>query len=92
MSRICIGIHVHAEPRRLHTTLNSLSTYTTQSVSLLLLPDGPDEATSAALAALRELPQSGTGEPLGPPACFNRLATSTDADILVLLVRLSNLN
>src|SRR5262245_40463025 len=85
MSRICIGIHVHAEPGRLHTTLNSLSAYTTQPVSLLLLPDGPDEATRAALAALRELPQAGTGEALGPPACFNRLAVSTDADVLVLL-------
>jgi glycosyltransferase involved in cell wall biosynthesis len=52
---------------------------------LLLLPDGPDEATRAALAALRELPQAGTGEPLGPPACFNRLAVSTDADVLVFL-------
>src|SRR5437879_12283496 len=85
MSRICIGLRVHAEPGRLHTTLNSLSAHTTQTVSLLLLPDGPDETTRAVLAALRALPQLGTEEPLGAPACFNRLAASTDADIVVLL-------
>jgi glycosyltransferase involved in cell wall biosynthesis len=34
---------------------------------------------------LAGLPQSGTTEPLGPPACFNRLIASSNADVLVLL-------
>ncbi|MGH2522710.1 MAG: glycosyltransferase, partial [Anaerolineales bacterium] len=85
MPRICIGIHVHAEPDRLRATLDSLRATTSHTVDLLLLPDGPDEATRAALAALADLPQSGTAAPLGPPACFNRLAAATDAQVLVLL-------
>jgi glycosyltransferase involved in cell wall biosynthesis len=85
MKRVRIGIHVHVEPERLHATLASLRMNTSRPVDLLLLPDGPDEATKAALATLRNLPQSGTIEPLGPPACFNRLAVATDASVLVLL-------
>ena len=85
MHHVQMGIHVHAEPERLHATLASLRTNTSQPIELLLLPDGPDAETSIALAALRDLPQSGTAEPLGPPACFNRLAVASEADIIVLL-------
>jgi glycosyltransferase involved in cell wall biosynthesis len=85
MQRVCIGIHAHAEPGRLHTTLTSLRAHTAWPVELLLLPDGPDDETSAALASLRDLPQSGTAEPQGPPACFNRLVTATAAEAWVLL-------
>src|SRR5262249_32042326 len=85
MKQVCIGIHVHAEPERLQATLESLRAHTTPTVELLLLPDGPDKATQAALATLDNLWQSGTEEPLGPPACFNRLVTFSDAAIFVLL-------
>jgi glycosyltransferase involved in cell wall biosynthesis len=85
MKQVCIGIHVHAEPERLQATLESLRAHTTPTIELLLLPDGPDEATQAVLATLDNLWQSGTEEPLGPPACFNRLVTSSDAAIFVLL-------
>jgi O-antigen biosynthesis protein len=85
MRRITIGIQVHAEPDRLQVTLESVRANTPHPVGLLLLPDGPDQATTAALAALRDLPRSGTSEPLGPPACFNRLVACSDADIVVLL-------
>jgi glycosyltransferase involved in cell wall biosynthesis len=85
MQRITIGIQVHAEPESLHATLASVRTNSSHAVELLLLPDGPDEATRAALAGLREIPQSGTSEPLGSPACFNRLAAVSDAHVLVLL-------
>src|SRR5215510_3883271 len=85
MTHVCIGIHIHTEPERLHATLAGLQANTSQPVELLLLPDGPDEMTSTALAALGDLPQSGTAAPLGAPACFNRLAVSTDASVLVLL-------
>jgi O-antigen biosynthesis protein len=85
MHRVCIGIHVHAEAERLHATLSSVRANTAGAVELLVLPDGPDEATRDALATIHDLPQSGTAEPLGVPACFNRLAASTDASVLVLL-------
>jgi glycosyltransferase involved in cell wall biosynthesis len=85
VKHVCIGIHVYTEPERLHATLASLQANTSQPVELLLLLDGPDEMTNTALAAHRDLPQSCTAEPLGPPACFNRLAVSTDVSVLVLL-------
>lgn len=85
MNRVCVGVHVHAEPERLHTTLKYLREHTGMAFDLLLLPDGPDEATKAVLNTLRDVPQSGTAEPLGAPSCFNRLATSTSADIVVFL-------
>jgi O-antigen biosynthesis protein len=88
MSRIWIGVHVHAEPQRLQATLASLRAHTGPAFALLLLPDGPDAATTAALTALRALPQSGTVTPRGVAACFNRLAAAAlaaGADALVLL-------
>lgn len=85
MTKVCVGVNVHAEPGRLHATLDSLRANTPAGVELLLLPDGPDAETAAALSALSGLPQSGTAEPLGAAACFNRLASVSDADVLVLL-------
>jgi glycosyltransferase involved in cell wall biosynthesis len=58
---------------------------TAQSIELVLLGDGPDELTQATLASLRGVHQLGTAAPLGPAACFNRLAANSDADVLVLL-------
>ncbi|MEW6735051.1 MAG: glycosyltransferase, partial [Acidobacteriota bacterium] len=85
MKRICIGVYVHAEPQRLLATLASLHANTRQAVELLLLPDGPNAETNSMLATLPEIPQLGTEQPLGTPACFNRLITATNADLLVLL-------
>src|SRR5215831_3524792 len=85
MQDVCIGVHVHAEPERLQATLASLRMNTAPAAELLLLPDGPDAATSTALSTLCDLPQWGTAVPLGPPACFNRLVAATDARVLVLL-------
>jgi glycosyltransferase involved in cell wall biosynthesis len=86
MKNICIGIHVHSEGKRLKETLESVHANTDCSVKLLLLPDGPDNETKIFLKSLKnDLLQNGTDTPLGPPACFNRLAVSTDAEILVLL-------
>lgn len=85
MKKICIGIHVQTEAQSLSATLASLRAHTSHDVELLLLPDGPYHATAEALASLRDLPQFGTKRPSGAPASFNRLATSTDADVLVLL-------
>jgi len=84
MRSICIGIHVHAEPERLRATLGSVRANTSGSFELLLLPDGLDDPTKAALATMTDLRQS-PAVATGVAACFNWLASSTDADILVLL-------
>ena len=83
--RVCVGISVHAEPGRLKATLASIEANTGQLVEVLLLPDGPDQATAATLGTLTTLRQLGTAEPRGTPSCFNRLVTGSDADVLVLL-------
>ncbi|HEY1411744.1 MAG TPA: glycosyltransferase, partial [Rhodopila sp.] len=83
--RIAIGVHVHAEPVRFHATIAALNVHTPPGFTLLVLPDGPDAATRAALAALPGIAQSSSEAPLGAPACFNRLAAGTDADTLILL-------
>jgi len=85
MKRVCIGIHVHAEPERLLATLSSVRAQTAQTVELLLLPDGPDDATRAVLATLGDLAQLGTAEPRGAAACFNRLAEASATEVVVLL-------
>ncbi len=85
MSGICIGIHVHAEPKNLHATLASVRANTTRAYELVFLPDGPDEATRLALTSFGDVRQLATTEPRGAAACFNRLAASTDANVLILL-------
>lgn len=74
---------VHAEPQRLPVTLASLRAHA-PGVAVVLLPDEPDAETRAALAAV-ELPQLGTNEPRGGPACWNRLIAAVEADMVVLL-------
>ena len=85
MKRVCIGIHVHAEPHRFVATLNSIRANTSSDYDLLILPDGPDANTIETLKRLTELKQLSTKEPCGAAACFNRLASYDDADVIVLL-------
>jgi glycosyltransferase involved in cell wall biosynthesis len=85
MTSVCIGVHVHAEPERLLATLVSLRTNTALTADVVLLPDGPDPPTTAALATLKDLPQLCGAEPRGPAACFNRMAASRPADLFVLI-------
>ena len=83
-----IGVHAHAEPAHLVETVRSVQAGGGDGAGIVLLPDGPDAALSAALTAepaLAALPQWGSAEPLGPPACFNRLASRTDAAVVVLV-------
>src|SRR5580704_8237177 len=65
VGEVAIGVTVHAEPQTLHATLAALEAHTPPGVALLLLPDGPDEATRAALAQLGDVPQSATETPAG---------------------------
>jgi glycosyltransferase involved in cell wall biosynthesis len=84
-TRVAVGVHVHAEPARLLETLTALERQGRRTLELLLLPDGPDRETRDALVARPDLRQSATARAKGPPACFNRLAAESDADIVVLL-------
>jgi glycosyltransferase involved in cell wall biosynthesis len=85
MTPVTIGIPVHAEPQQLQATLESLRANTTVPYSLVLLPDSPDEQTSAALAGFSDIKQLAVSEPRGGAAAFNRLAKNTDSEIIVLV-------
>ena len=83
-----VGVHAHAEPAGLVETVRSLRAGGAGNAQVVLLPDGPDATLTAALTTeptLAGLPQWGTAEPLGPPACFNRLASRSDASVVVLV-------
>jgi len=86
MTRIAIGVHVHAEPKRLRATLDALAGNTALPYELIVIPDGADAETADALAQLGEnvrlLPDDGAR---GGAACLNRLCLATDAGVLVLL-------
>ena len=84
-TRVAVGIHVHAEPKRLLDTLAAIERTSRGRTEILLLPDGPDRETRQALTDLQRLAQSPTPRPVGPPACFNRLAAETEAEIVILL-------
>ncbi len=84
-ARVCVGIALHAEPDRLAATLAAVRGQTSRDVDIVLLPDGPDDATRRALTALHDVPQLSTLQPRGGAACFNRLAAHSDADIVILL-------
>jgi O-antigen biosynthesis protein len=85
VTHVAVGVHVHAEPAHLHETLDALEHRGRHRLDVLLLPDGPDRETRLALAQLTNVAQSATARPLGPPACFNRLAAETDTDVVILL-------
>src|SRR4051812_599941 len=80
MMSVALGIHVHAEPARLRATLAAVR----EPYDVVLLGDGPDAATTRVLEQIG-LARSDTVEPRGVPACFNRLAAFTDADVVILL-------
>jgi glycosyltransferase involved in cell wall biosynthesis len=82
---VTVGIAVHAAPARLHETLAAVERPARRRYEVLLLGDGPDDETAAALAQLRHVRQSTTDIPAGTPACFNRLAAESDDEAVILL-------
>ena len=85
---VAVGVHAHAKPDRLVQTVWSLRDGGAGDATVVLLPDGPDDELAAAPAtdpALASLPQWETAEPLGAPACFNRLASGTDTAVVILI-------
>jgi glycosyltransferase involved in cell wall biosynthesis len=83
--RIRLGIQVHAEPGQLHATLACVRAHTAEPFELVVLADGPDDATRMALASLRDVPQLNSDDARGVAACFNRLTQTGAADVYVLL-------
>jgi len=83
--QVSVGIYCHTDPERLRSTVDTLRRNTAPGFQLVLLPDGPDTRLIQTLSALTDIPQSGTREPAGTAACFNRLAAYSDADVVVLL-------
>jgi glycosyltransferase involved in cell wall biosynthesis len=81
---VCVGVYVHSDPARLTETLAYLRTNTAPAIDIMLLGDGPDSATRAAMMHLT-FRQSTTDTPCGAAACFNRLLRESSADVLVFL-------
>lgn len=79
MTKVAIGVHVHAEEARLRATLASIARNTPHAHELLVIPDGADFAVQA---DARVLDDPG---PRGGAACLNRLFRSTDAEVVVLV-------
>lgn len=82
--RVGIGIICDSEPQRLLRTLACLQPLLSPNLALLLLPDMPDAAMSAQLAALPHYPQL-DGAAHGHAACFNRLLAHGQHDVCILL-------
>jgi len=87
MKKISIGIYVDGELERLRWTLASLNANAPQNVELVLLLDGValNETALLTLPAANRLKLSGTSDARGNAACFNRLASLNDANVIVLL-------
>jgi glycosyltransferase involved in cell wall biosynthesis len=84
MTRIAIGIPVHAEPSRLIATLDSLARHTSLPHEVVILPDGADAETATMLAGLANRVLDDDG-PRGGAACLNKLRRTVDVDLYVLL-------
>jgi glycosyltransferase involved in cell wall biosynthesis len=87
MKKISIGIYLDGQLDRLRWTLASIEANTSHDVELLLLLDGVvlNETAARSLPAWNRIKVSATSDARGRAACFNRLASLTDAEVLVLL-------
>jgi glycosyltransferase involved in cell wall biosynthesis len=81
MKTISIGVYVDGQLERLESTLASIYANASDKVELFLLLDGVvlKETTS------NRLKISATSDARGRAACFNRLASLTKTDVVVLL-------
>jgi glycosyltransferase involved in cell wall biosynthesis len=85
--RVAIGIRARTDPQQLYATLAAVRAHTDLELvaRLFVLPDAPDGPMAAALSGLHQVSQLPSGASVGAPACFNRLANSTDEPLLLLL-------
>ena len=81
---VTVGVHVHAEPERLASTLRALGEPSAHRVDVLVIGDDPDPGTRVALDRV-DLVRAQTTGPHGPAACFNLLAANGRGDVLILL-------
>src|SRR3954468_23595774 len=82
MKKVCIGIHVQAEPQRVLDTLATLRAQSDNNAEIVLLLDGVSESSCAVY--LPEVKFITGGMP-GAPACFNLLAAHSDAEVIIFL-------
>jgi O-antigen biosynthesis protein len=82
---ITIGIWVYAALPRLQRTVESIQRHTSTPYNLVLLLDGLNIATGTALARCQGWTPLATDRVLGAPACFNRLISYDQADVVVFL-------
>lgn len=82
--KVIIGIPVQSEPHRLRATVDSVRRLTLEPFELVVLPDDPDEATKQFVSQL-DVPVIGGAGASGGAAYFNRLANSSDANVIILL-------
>jgi glycosyltransferase involved in cell wall biosynthesis len=85
MTRIAVGVPVHAEPARLLATLASIAANTKRAHDVVVIPDGADAETHATLAALTNVRVLDDRGARGGAACLNELARATDADVVILI-------
>jgi glycosyltransferase involved in cell wall biosynthesis len=85
MTLLAIGVHVHTEPARLRATLAAIARNTACAHEVMVIPDGADAETLAAIAALTGVRVLDDDGPRGGAACLNKLARATDAGIVVLV-------
>ena len=83
--QICLGIHVYSNPERLAETMAGLRANTPQPLQIVLLADGPDAATQAALGSYPEMARLETAVPQGAPFSFNHLLCHKNADLYIFL-------
>jgi glycosyltransferase involved in cell wall biosynthesis len=82
---VCIGIHATGDLAGVERTLRSLGHGGGQRLSVVVLGDGVDAPTQAAIEAMGGIRASCTGEARGAAACFNRLVEGRDADVFVFI-------
>ena len=80
MKRIAIGIYVTEGAERLEQTLSATRAHTPESVELLLLVDTHAIAEGTVLAS-HGIARCAPPRVAGAPSCFNRLISSSAADV-----------
>ncbi|HYW73191.1 MAG TPA: glycosyltransferase [Pyrinomonadaceae bacterium] len=85
MSRVLIGIYIDSEFKRLRQTLAAVRTHGPAGAEVVLLLDGAGNLPPSMARLVAGLPQLVYAPARGAAACFNRLASFSDAEVVILL-------